>query len=404
MMLAFLLAIVPLAQSDRPDLITLNDGKEVECRVLYENDDKILYTKKRKVEEVARSEVQAVQSIERSLREALQRFDSVGGNVPGLLELASFCEGRELLAEARHLRIRVLTLDPENEEAWTKLGGSYNKRKGWRMKVRGRFYTIEQLRERVADWKNAMELPTSHFLIKTDMSPERALDLAIDIERAYLTFYELLGGVLELYPFDEVPEVHIYASSEDYPSPPTPGKVAYFAPLANILYVDGQAAADAPRAAVVELTDVLLFNAFRRTVGKTGSMPPWARNGIALAFGGAYRRDPGHASWDLSTPIHAYFEAHAGAVEPLSLKDVVRAGFSSYDSGTKAELYTAQSYTLAHFLAHADDRAYRPGFGQYLLTSFRGKSALTHLEKALDMKAEDIEDRWTAYVANLGGR
>jgi len=403
MMLALFLAAAPLAQSALPDVITLNSGKELECRVLYESDDKVLYTKKRKVEELARTEVQSVQSIERSLREMLERFDSVGNNVQGLLELADFCEGHELLAEARNLRIRVLTLDPENEQAWTKLGGSYNKRKGWRMKVRGRFYTLDQLRERVADWKNAMELPTAHFLIKTDTDPLRALDLAIDIERAYLSFYDLLGSALELYPFDEIPEIYVYASSKDYPAPPTPGRVAYFGKSANILYVNGQAASDAPHAAVSELSDVLFFNAFHRTVGKTGSMPPWVRNGFGLAFGGAYRRDPGHASWDLSTPLAVYFELQATASDPLSLKDVVRAGFASYDSGTRAELYSAQSYTLAHFLANADDRAYRPGFGQYLLSSYGGKSALTHLEKALGMKAKDIEERWVAYVQTMSG-
>jgi len=403
MMLALLLAAAPVFQSDRPDLITLKDGKEVECRVLFEDDDTLLYTKKRKVEELALSEVQSVQSIERSLREALERFDQVGNNVRGLLELANFCEGRELLAEARHLRIRVLTMDPENDEAWTKLGGSHSKRKGWRMKVRGRFYSLEQLRERVGDWKNAMELPTAHFLIKTDGSPERALDLAIDIERAYLTFYDLLGGSLRLYPFDEVPEIHIYASGEDYRSPPRPGQVAWFAPGANILYVNAETATNAPHSAVFELTDVLLFNAFRRTVGKSGSMPPWARNGIALAFGAAYRRDPGHASWDLSTPIQAYFEAQANADDPLTLKEVVRAGFASYNSGTQAELYSAQSYTLAHFLAHGDDQSYRSGFGQYLLSSFKGKSALSHLEKALNMKDSDIQKRWVAHVKLMSG-
>jgi hypothetical protein len=406
MLTALLLAALPaapLAQSNTPDLLVLTSGKEIECRVLFEDEDTVVYTKKRKAEEVARSEVQSVQSIERSLREYLDRYDQIGGqNVVGLLELADFCEARELLGEARHLRIRVVLLDPENETAWTKLGGTYSERRGWRLRVRGRYYTLEQLRERVADWKNAMELRTAHFLIKTDVSPERALDLAIDVERAYLTFYDLLGGALRLYPFDEIPELHIYSSPDDYPSPPNPGEVAWFAPRANICYVDATAGTEAPHAAVAKVTDVLLWNSFRRTVGKTGTIPPWARDGIAQAFGYAYRRDPGHASWDLSRPITAHFRTQVEAEKPLSIKEVVASGFRATESGTRAELYAAQSYTLAHFLSHGDDGAYRAGLGKYLAEAFlRGKTGSTHLEKALGIEVEELEKRWLAYATEM---
>ena len=77
-----------------------------------------------------------------------------------MADLAKFCESRDLPGEARQMWIRILIDDPENEEAWTKLGGSHG-RKGWRLKVRGRYYTLDQLRERVSDWKNAMELRTA---------------------------------------------------------------------------------------------------------------------------------------------------------------------------------------------------------------------------------------------------
>jgi hypothetical protein len=399
-----LLASLSLAQSDTPDLIVLKDGEEIECRVLFEDEDTVVYTKKRKGKEIARQEVQSVQSIERSLREYLERFDRISsGDTTALLGLAEFCESRELFAEARHLRIRVVLMDPTNETAWTKLGGVYSKRRGWRMKVRGRFYSLEQLRDRIDDWKNAMEIPTSHFLVKTDVAPERTMNLLVDLERAYLTFYDLLGGVLRLYPFDEAPELRVYASADDYPSPPIRGQVAYFQPGGNVMHVNAAGARDAPHAAVAELTDVLLFNSFRRTTGKTGSIPPWARNGFALAFGAAYRRDPGHASWDLSYPIQAYFDQHAAAQDPLSLKDVVRASFGAWNSGPKAELYAAQSYTLAHFLSHANDRVYRKGFGEYLLSAYKGKRSLSHLEKALDLKEREIEERWTAYVKAMAG-
>lgn len=402
---ASLFALLALSGSDMPDLIVLKDGKEIECRVLWEDESTVVYTEKRKAEEVATSEVASVQSIERSVREYLERFSGLPrGNVAGLLELADFCEARELLGEARHLRLRVLTLDPENESAWVKLGGVRTERRGWRMKVRGRFLDLDDLRERVSDWKHALELPTAHFLIRTDADPARALDLAVDAERAYLAFYDLLGRALRLYPFDEVPEINVYSSKDDYPSPPTAGSIAWFAPNANVLHVDGAAAREEPHAAVAELADVLLWNALRRTVGKTGSMPPWARNGIGQAFATAFRRDPGYASWDLSRPAHEHFRTHAAARDPLGLGELVNAGPNAFESGTNAARYVAQSYTLLHYLAFADGGAYRRALGQYLAEAFGGQGSASHLEKALGRKEKEIEAGWNEYArAHAGG-
>jgi hypothetical protein len=299
--------------------------------------------------------------------------------------------------------IRVLTLDAENETAWKALGGVHTKRRGWRLRVRGRFYTLEDMRERVSDWKNAMELPTAHFLIRTDIAPERAVDLSVDIERAYLTYYELFGRTLHLYPFDEVPEIRVYSDAKDYERPPNPGVLAWFAPNANILHVDASDPGAAAYAAVSELTEVLMFNSLRRTVGKTGSVPAWAGKGIAQAFAAAYRSDPGHATWDLTQPIRAHFDTHARAEDPLSIKDVVRSGHGSYDAGTDAALRLAQSYTLAHFLSHGSGGELRAGFAEYLVGAFGGQGSSTHLEKALDIRLKDLEERWIAYVDDVAG-
>jgi hypothetical protein len=402
---ASLFALLALSGSDTPDLIVLQDGKEIECRVLWEDESTIVYTEKRKADEVPTSEVASVQSIERSVREYLDRFSALPrGNVQGLLELADFCEARELHGEARHLRLRVLLLDPENETAWTKLGGVHTERRGWRMKVRGRFLDLGALRERVSDWKNALELPTAHFLIRTDTDPARALDLAVDVERAYLAFYDLLGRALRLYPFDEVPEINVYSSADDYPSPPTSGSIAWFATNANVLHVDGTAAREAPQAAVAELSDLLMWNAMRRTVGKTGSMPAWARKGIGQAFAAAFRRDPGYASWDLSQPVAEPFRTHAEARKPLSLDKLMNAGENAFSSGSDVPLYFAQSYTLLHYLAYADDQALRPALGSYLAGAYGGQGSASHLAKALGRSEKEIEAGWNDYVrARAGG-
>ncbi|MEM7308353.1 MAG: hypothetical protein AAF682_16860 [Planctomycetota bacterium] len=402
MIAALALAILPTFATTtdaEPDIVVLAGGKEVSCRVLYEDDTKVVYRARRKNREVPREEVESVRSIERSLREFLGAYDAVEAPGPEeLVELATFCEQRELHAEARNLWIRILTLDPVHEGAWTKLGG-VESRKGWRLRVRGRFYTIDELRERASDWKNAMELPTAHFLVRTDIAPEQALDVTLDVERAYLAFYELLGPVLELYPFDEVPEIHIFSDANDYPKPPTPGR-AWFSPVANTLYVDASTEeALTPHEVVSNLTYGLLANAFQRTLGKSGLIAPWARRGMAESFGLAARRDAGHASWDFGVPYLPYFRAQAGDPDALDLRKLVGAGFTSFDSGSDQERYVRQSYTLTFFLVYAEDGAHRAGFAEYLRSSFGGQGAISHLSKALGMEVDALERAWTEYVA-----
>ena len=142
----------------------------------------------------------------------------------------------------------------------------------------------------------------------------------------------------------------------------------------------------------------------RRTVGaRTGSISPWAREGIAQSFAGAFRSDPGRASFEFGPPIRPYFQSHASDDRPLSLNSVLNAGFGAYESGTHAQRHVAQSYTLTHFLLFAEDSKYREGFGEFLVSSFKGQGAATHLKRALDVDLKDLEAEWTAYVESVAG-
>jgi hypothetical protein len=403
MLAALFFAALPVAQ-DAPDLLTLGDGKQVECRVLLENDQKVVYRTGKKTQEVARGEVEEIQSVERSLEQFLERFANADAtSVPALAELALFAEKNFLAGEAFNTWIRILTVDAENEQAWTKLGGT-KRRKGWELKVRGRFLDIQELRTRLSDWKNALELRTAHFLIQTDAPPELALDASLDLERAYLTFYRILGKPLGLFVFDEVPEVHIFADEKDYPAPPTPGKSAWFSLPANTLFVN---ASGKPNRGdiVAELVDALLCNSFRRTLdARTGQIEPWAREGLRQAFAGAVRPSPGRVSFDFDTPLTAYFEQQAKDAKALSLEQVLRAGFASFDSGSDAGRYVAESYTLTHFLAFAGEGKYRPAYAEFLKTSYLGKGGASNFAKVMGVDLKALESEWVAYVkAHAGG-
>ena len=401
-LLATLLATNPIL-GDENDLLVFADGKQVACRVLLETENKVVYRARNKTSEVSRAALKEVQSVERSLSAFLMRFDGLDPRDPAALaQLALFAEASDLPGEAHNTWIRILTLDPLNEQAWTKLGG-VKRHDGWELRVRGRFYTLDELRTRASDWANALELRTAHFLIRTDGSPERALDLAIDIERAYLTFYDVFGKPLELYTFDEVPEIHLFSDPKDFRAAPVPGRPSWFERSGNVLFVNGQQAAE--RGPIVaEFTEALIFNAFRRTLAKTGEIEPWAREGIKQAFASAIRPDPGRVVFDFNTPYVPHFQAQASDAKPLSLSQVLRAGFASYDSGTDQARYVTQSYTLLYFLVFYENRKYRAGLANYLKESYLGKGGASNFLEAVGVDEKTLEAQWTSYVkSNAAG-
>ncbi|MEM9378551.1 MAG: hypothetical protein AAGB93_01285 [Planctomycetota bacterium] len=393
--------------SDRSDLLVLNDGKEIECRVTMEGKDVVLVRvgKSRKTKEYKRSDIKEIYTIERSLREFFARYDAERGNgIEALANLAEFCEERSLNGEAQNLWVRILLADPENEQAWTKLGGVYNKRRGWRLKVRGRFYTLEQLKERAADWKNAMFFSTAHFVVKSDLEPTQVLDVCFNLERAYLAYYSILTQSVDLQQFDFIPEVHIPKDEKNYSRPKIQGDNAWFDPGQNTLFVDGSKD-DIAREAVFHLTQLLVDNSFRRpNAGGIGQIAPWAERAISDAFAGAVQVDDGIAKWEFGEPLMDYFQYHATHDKPLTIKRLLGAGRMEFRNPPLAELHRAQAYTLIHFLAYEDKGKYQDGLTAYLQSSINGKFAATHLAKALGVKKlDELEERWLQYVKEIAG-
>lgn len=392
------------ARDDQPDLVVLVDGKEIECRVLHEGDEVVLARVGARKREIPVAEIAQIQTIERSLAEFFERYEKLADRgTGGLATLARYCEQSELPGESRVLWLRILLMDPNSELAWSKLGGTFSKRRGWRVRVRGRFYTLPELRERVADWKNAMELPSAHFLTRTDIAPEQALDVVLNLERAYLSFYDTIGEALDLQVFDEVPAVHIYSDPDDYPTPRFAGDNAWFSRGENTVHVNGTGSR-IRQETVFHLTHALVYNSFRRTIGGSGSIAPWSERAIAEAFADAVRVENGIASWEFGAPIQPLFSLHARDDEPLTLKQVVASGYGAYNSGSDANRYIAQSHTLFHFLMEAEDGKYRDGFADYLRSSFKGKSAATHLEEALGVDLDVVEGEWHAYARAVAAR
>lgn len=397
------LTLVPAISQDEPDLLSLHGGKTIECRVLYEDSTRIVYRSKKKNQEIGRSEVGEIQSVERSLREFLRKYDEADlGNPRATVQLAQWAETNGLPGEAQCAWIRTLTLDPENELAWTKLGG-VKQRNVWKLKVRGRFYSLEELRKRASDWKTALELPTAHFIVRSDGDPARILDAAIDVERAWLAFYDVFATPLTLYVFDETPELNFVTDPKDFPNPPAPGMSVWFDRVANALNTN--LTENPNRTAIAaEFCELMIMNAFRRTLDKrVGEIEGWVRSGLSLTFGFGFKPNPGHATFDFKVPEIGQFRLVAEDKDPLQLSRILGSGRGAYEGGPGSERYVASAYTLVHFLAFGEDGKHRAKFGEYMRDAYVGKSGASRLYGHLGLDEKALESAWRSYVKSIAG-
>src|SRR5262245_58002193 len=306
--LAALLA-APAAAGDEPDLLVLRGGERIDCRVLLEGEEHLVYRAGNRTRTAPAAEIAEVRSVERELRAFLQRYAGVDRRDPqALYELGLYAEAHRLPGEARNAWLRVLTLVPDHAGAWIKLGG-VKREGGWELKLHGGFYSLDELRPRAGQWDGPLELSSAHFRIRTDASLERALDAAVDLERAWMAFYDLLGEPLGLYVFDAAPEVRGYADRGEIPAP-RPGQEAWFDPAANVLYLPLYAGRDRGPSATA-LADCLVQNSFRPTFGRAGEIEPWALMGLGDVCADAVRPVLGRSTVDLGPLSRASFEAHA---------------------------------------------------------------------------------------------
>jgi hypothetical protein len=407
MFVAGLLAL-PLALSlglsadKTPDSVKLKDGRELQGRVVYEGPEALRIKRGVSELEIKKSSVVDAKTIERSLKEALERYDTIRkGDSGGLADLARFCQARGLENEARNFRLRILLAGGEDEEAVEGAGARVVAKKV-QVKSDDRWVDLDTWKDAKKDWKDAVEIRTAHFLVKTDLAMDRVLDAAIQLERHYLRFYEFLAPELVLYVFDETPEVLFYGSEKDCPPSWTPGEKSWFAPAENKLHVLATEDLDLKRI-VHEATDLLLFNAFRRSSGRTGQIPPWSVAGFAEYFAVTAGTKPGDPWAPLGEPYPPLFRVFAEDPSPLPLKQLMRSSLGELNRGNDANRRSAEAYALVHYLMHGDNGAHRDVFFQQLRQAWKGRSIEEDLLKALDTNEAKLLPAVQAYAKAHSG-
>jgi len=397
-----LLALVAGSGADdkAPDIVRLTSGKTLMGRVVRDVPDSVTIESRGGQTEIARSNVAEVRSVERNLAQFIKQYDVSAKSSPGpLLDLARFCDDCGLKNEATNLRYRVLLIDPANDAARRGLGARTvveklqvpdTDGKGW--------IDFDTLRGPKSRWRDALELHTAHFLLRTDLPIDKVLEATIQVERHYLRFYDFLGPELGLYVFDQTPEICLYSKPSDYPMPWTESAKSWFAPVENKLHILANDDQFEMVKLVRDATDLLLVNALRKSSGKTGNMPPWAGCGFSEYFASTAASRPGAAWGELGVPSPALFRRQQAASKPLELGKLLSSSISDIRRGNEAGLRSAGAYTLVHFLLHAEGGKYREPFYAYLCDAWTGKISAQGFLKAIGLKEGELETRWNAYV------
>lgn len=392
-----LLLLPLLSAGSTPDRVTFQDsGKVLQGRVVFDTPRKLVLRQGNRDVVLDPAEVGEVQSLERSLARVLER-DVSGAGAAEWEELARSCAAVGLEAESRNFWLRVLLADPKHEAAGRALGVQRVKDEV-RVPFGKEKRTPAQLMGPQPSWKQALEIDCTHFKLKTDIDLPLALEVAFALERNFQRFYATLGAPLELYVFDEAPQVCIYARSQDFPVGPLRGDPIWFAPGINTLNILAEGDPSIP-GVVREMTRLMLFNALRRSAGATAQVPAWTGSGISELFAKA-APTVRFGQWSpIGTPDKRAFER--AAADKLPLEKLLNGSTNDFNGDAKRGDWNAAAYTLVHYLAFGRDGTLRAGFGKYLREGAKGKLSIGALCDALETSRKDLESGWRAYVESL---
>jgi len=399
LLVAAVLLAAPLGAQEK---VELTDGRVLEGRVMYADAERVVVRIDGRDRELDADEVLALDTIRASQRVLFAREASVAPqDVTGNLELAKYARARGLDGEASVFFWRVVLADPQNVEAHEALGHDEHRDRWTIEHDRHRYRGLDDLREATADWKHAFELRTAHFDLRTNLPLEQAVEVAIDLERFYNEFYELWQEDLGLYECTERMNVFVHADSRSFPEG-RGGSASYFDPGPNTLRIN--ASVDYRRDVLAhECSHQLFYNATRLDRAFSADFPAWLDEGLAEYVAASVVRRPQPLALDRGYPHLNHLATFTGAEDPLSLARVLSLTTNDFHNHTHTNLMYAQSYALVHYGLHADGRAVREAFLDYVRQCIDGKSSPTRFKDTLDVD-RDFEEQWLDYAREVLGR
>lgn len=299
--------------------------------------------------------------------------------------------------------------------------------KGERLYKR-RWITAAQDRELHRNFKNAWEIRTEHFLVKTNYSLEGGVEIARKLEDYYHFFIQAFPGL-----FNSRAQMKKLFSSGSSAVPPRPNRdpfvVYYFATkeeyvtrlkpripliaITNGLYHNGDRVSyffhrdvgDLDPTLYHEATHQILFESrnSRREIAKARDF--WAVEGFAC-YMESYRVADGKVS--LGDPWFIRFDnARARLIADRyyrRLEQFVSWGQDEYQRQPQEEL--PQNYSqgagLTHFFLHAEDGKYRDAFIEYLAGIYASRrsndSDVPPLDKLTGLSYAQLDEAYIRYI------
>ncbi len=405
-MLAVLLALAPLAAGGElrpPDVVELEGGVKLSGRVVFEDQDELVLRVGSNERTLPRKKVVRFDSRFADLRAIHKRWRELPeSDLAGTLALARRCREQKFEDEAQLFAWYVLSYSPKDAAAHEFLGHE-KQRETWIVADGARRWPYEKLLELRKDWKDAWELSSEHYHVRSNLPLHDAVIALLEMECAYEAFYQLLGRPLQFRELVDPLPAQVHADQKSFPESVGNAR-SYYDRAGHVLLVNASGGFD--RGAVLhEATHQLLDACIQGTRTARGDVPGWLNEGLAeyirAATGGPAGRElPAEGHFDLGR-----FREHAQAQGAYDLARVLNFGADDFAGSTKTSLKYSQSYTLVCWGLYGEGGQLRERFYDYLREACKGHSSSTAFKDELKLDERAIEKSWTAFVeAKAGGR
>ncbi len=386
------------------DVITLTDGKTHTGQVVYSDEQVVILRNRTREREFSRDQIEDIDSRVANLAQLLQRLDD-GGSLSrqppeALLELANFAEHSRLPGEARLLRLSALLADPEHEAANEALGNVMRKKK-WTTRRHRDWVKTADLDDDGNDWKDRWTLDTAHYRVSSNLPLGDAIAAAIDLERLYAAYFQLLAQEVGLREPRELMEVQLHGDEQSFPEPGS-GRNGSFTPNDRVAYVSAVRRPWHYQLAH-ECTRQLLFVTTQRAVNGKGEVPRWLDAGLAEAFATGISGRPGQRVFDPLSVDKKRYAIHANSEKPFGLRRVQVFNDEEMNAHQWQSLRFAQCYTLVNFLMQGDASAHREGFYRYLRDVWAGRASPSRFEEDLAVDDDELQELWSAAARRIAG-
>jgi len=399
-MLALLLALAAPGGDSRPlDTVELEGGAKLQGRVVFEDADEIVLRVGTNERTLSRKKLVRFDSRFADLRLIHKRWRDLAENdLAGTLALARRCREQKLEEAAQLFAWYVLSRSPKDAAAHEFLGHE-KQRENWIVADGARRWPYEKLLELRKEWKDAWELSSEHYRVRSNLPLADAVTAVLDMECAYEAFYQLLGRPLRFHELVEPLQAQVHADAKSFPE--TVGDArSYFDHTGRVLLVNATGGFE--RGVVVhEATHQLLDACMQNTRSGRGDVPGWLSEGLAEYVRATTAGPPGRG-----LPVEGQFDLvrfREFAQSTYDLGRVLNLGPDDFGSGPAISLRYSQSYTLVCWGLYGEGGQLRERFYGYLREACKGHSSSTAFKDELKLDERAIEKSWAAFVQTKAG-